>query len=253
MEFDLFGWGGRAFSAAVLIPYFAWGIYTLRLRFRYHEELAPKTEALTLLAVGVFFCVEMALVRAYIGRQMPLYYTFAILGVVVSGVALYGPLVVSLVSLVLVDLVVPAERSKTHEPRYAPAEALERAADYEGALREYMVIARIFPRDPTALVRIGDMYTKLSQPAEAAQWFERALRYIDTPQKSLQVTNRVSEIYNRQLGRPLDAIRVMEAYLAKFPAAEYAESVRERMLRLKGQPEGDLNAVSTPEAVRPPL
>ncbi|NTV80676.1 MAG: hypothetical protein HGA24_04550, partial [Candidatus Aminicenantes bacterium] len=48
----------------------------------------------------------------------------------------------------------PGERSKTHEPQYAPAEALERDEDYDGALREYMVIARIFPKDPTALLRI---------------------------------------------------------------------------------------------------
>jgi tetratricopeptide (TPR) repeat protein len=223
-------------SGLVLIPYLGWGIYTLRLRFRFHEEIAPRTEAITLVLVALFYALETFLLHGYLAR-LHAYFFFALLGLIVSGAALYGPMAVSLMSHLLVDAIIPAERSTTHEPRYGPAEALERAADYDAALREYLVIARIFPREPAALIRIGELQAKLNRPEEAAHWFERALVHLDSAEQSLQVTNRVCEIYGRILGRPEEAARVLEAYLDRFPEAAYARSVRERIARLK-QPAG---------------
>ncbi|MCX5771231.1 MAG: hypothetical protein NTZ09_13320, partial [Candidatus Hydrogenedentes bacterium] len=163
---------------------------------------------------------------------VPLFMIFAILGLFVSGAALYGPLGVSFFSRLLVDLVMPAERSKTHEPRYAPAEALERDCDYAGALNEYLVIARVFPRDPAVLARIGEIHMKIEQPQEAVRWFERALVCIDSAEKSLQVTNRLCTIYSRQLQSPLETQRLLAEYIGKFPDTPYAVSVRERLARL---------------------
>jgi len=232
IEFDLLGLGGRILSGLLLIPFVGWGIYTLRLRFRYHEDIHLGVEAITLGAVAIFYAIEIYLLREYMGYRH-VFYIFAVLGLVVSGAALYGPMGSSLLSQLVVDTIAPGERSKTREPRFAPAEALERENDYEGALREYMVIARIFPQEPAVHVRIADAYMMLSRPEEAVRWFERALRCIASPEKSLQITNRLCEIYGRQLGRPDEVARLLSAYLDRYPEAEYAVSVRERLRRLE--------------------
>ncbi len=231
-ELGIIELGSGALSALLLIPYFAWGIYTLRVRYRYHEDLSIVTEAITLLAVAVFYAVETVLLHTSMKHSGP-YFVFAVLGLTASGTALYGSTAISLASQLLVDVVAPAERSKTREPRYGPAEALEREGDYEGALREYMVLARIFPKEPQILMRIGDLYMTLSRCEEAAPWFERALDRLTVPEKSLQITNRLCEIYSRHLDRPQDSIRLLEAYIAKFPNEEYVESVTARLSRLR--------------------
>jgi len=219
-------------SGVALVPYFGWGIYTLRLRYRYHEELTFAAEAGTLGAVFVFYVIELMLFRMTL-NNMPLQLMFAILGLILSGAALYGPMLVSLGSRLVVDVIVPGDRSVTNEPRFGPAEALERQGDYEGALQEYLVISRIFPRESSVLLRIANTMVRLSREEEAVNWFERALSFMNSPEKSLQVTNRLSSMYNNQLGRPADSVRVLEAYLVKFPKSEYAESVGERLQRMK--------------------
>jgi len=231
-EFDLVGWGARILTGVALIPYFVWGLYTLRLRYRYHEELPLAAEAATLLALALFYIVEFYLLGVAT-RHMAVYYAFAVLGLTVSGAALYGHLLISLVSRLLVDTIMPAERAATREPQYAPAEALEREGDHEGALREYLVIARIFPREATAFLRIGNLYVELERPEDAVQWFERGLALLDSADRSLRIVNRLCAIYTRQLERPEDARRLLRGYLDKYPATEYAESVHKRLERLQ--------------------
>ena len=230
--FDLFGAGGRVLSGIILIPYFAWGIHTLRIRYVHHHEITVLAQAATLAAVAAFFAVESFLLRAYMAHT-PALFLFALLGLVVSGAALYGQMAISLSSQVLVDLVMPRERAGTLEPRYGPAEALQRDGDYEGALQEYLVIARIFPKDSTTQVRIAGLYVRLANFEEAARWFERVLDRIDSAEKCLHVTNRLSRLYLRDLDRRADAARVLAHYLERFPDAEHAPSVRERVQRLE--------------------
>lgn len=222
--------GGKLLTAVAFVPYFGWGIYTLRRRYRYHEDMSMRLEGLTVLALALFFAVETYLLHRFMDDS-PGYFFFALLGLLVSGAALYGSMMISLSSQVIIDVILPAERSKTFEPSYAPAEMLERAEDYEGALKEYLVIARMFPREPVALLRIAESYIRLGRPGDAAQWFERALNHIDSPERALQVANRLCEVYNRQLERPDEAVRVLETYLQRYPEAEYAESVRQRLKR----------------------
>lgn len=224
-------------SGALLVPYAGWGIYTLRLRYRYHHDFTPISEAFTLLFVAIFFIVEMHLVRRCMGR-MPLYYMFSILGLVVSSAALYGPMLVSALSRLLVDLLFPPEPSKTHEPRYAPAEALERDGDYEGAIREYTTIARIFPREPAAFLRIADLKARMDMHEEAAAWFERVIPLLKSPDTMLPAVNRLCEIYCRKLGRMEDGASVLTKYLDVFPDGDLSERVRarrERILREIGE------------------
>ena len=229
--FDFFDGVGTFFWVLFLIPYVGWGFYTLRLRYRYHEELPLRTEAITAGFILIFYLVELYLLKWSLA-SVPVFMIFAILGLFVSGAALYGPLGISLCSRLLVDLLMPAERSKTREPRYAPAEALERDGDYGGALNEYLVLARVFPREPTVLTRIGEIHMKLDHPQEAVRWFERALVCIESAEKSLLVTNRLCTIYSRQLGSPHETRRLLAEYIEKFPDTPYAVSVRERLARL---------------------
>jgi tetratricopeptide (TPR) repeat protein len=219
-------------SVILLIPYFGWGLYVLRQRFRHDLELNHALEVATLAGLAVFYAIEIALLRSAM-QGLPVLFFFALLGLVVSSAALYGPMLVSLISFVIVEAVMPIEHSPVNEPRYGPAEALERQGDYEGAIKEYMVIARVFPKDPTAALRVADNYMKLGQPEEAAPWFERALVRLDSPQKSLLVANRLSDVYTRHLDRPADGLRVLEEFVGRYPSAEQAEHVRQRIKGLQ--------------------
>lgn len=220
-------------SLLFMAPYFAWGLYTLRLRYLKHEELSPKTEALTVAAVVALIAFEMYSLRG-LAKDWPLLYVFSSLGLLVSAVALYGHMLVSLISRVFVDALMPAEDQGADMPQFGPVDALEHLGDYEGALQECYVIARLFPREPSVAVRIGDLQCKLDQPEEAVGWFERALPYIYDSEAALRVTNRLADIYQRELGRKSDTVRVLEGYVKRFPKSERIETVRARIERLTG-------------------
>ncbi len=226
-------------SIALLVPYLGWGIYTLRRRFRFHDEFNVVTEVVTLIAVGLWFASEIALMRQYM-REQPALFIFAVLGLFVSGTALYGPMLTSLISHMIVDVIMPVDKSDPNQPRYGPGEALERQGDYEGAIGEYMVIARMFPKDPTAAVRIADNFTKIGQFINAAPWFERSLELLDSPEKSLPVINRLADICIQRLNQPERAAAAFEMFLSRYPDAEYASSVQQRLARLE---EGEHPAV----------
>ena len=232
MDFDLDQDGAMILSLIGLIPYFGWGIYALRLHYRYHEDLKPVVAAITLVAVSLFYLLQTILLRVFLQDQ-PGYFLFALMGLFVSGAALYSNMAVSLLSQLLVDAIVPGDRSKTNEPRYGPGEALERLGDYDGAIDEYLIIARIFPKEPKPLLHVADNYVKLEKPGEAVRWFERALRLIKDPDDALQVVNRACSIYLRNLNQPMDAIRVLEDYLEKFSGSEFVSVVETRIERIE--------------------
>jgi tetratricopeptide (TPR) repeat protein len=215
-------------SAALLVPYFGWGIYVLRQRLRHDAELNHLLELATLGGLAVFYVLEISLLTEVMGHSYTIFF-FSILGLVVSSAALYGPMLITLLSDVIVESVMPAGLTPAHEPKYGGAEALERQGDYQGAVKEYMIIARVFPKDPTAAIRIADNLVKLGRLDEAAEWFERGLVRIDTPQKSLMVTNRLYDLYHRHLGMPERARDLLVDYLDKYPQAEQAVYVRERL------------------------
>ncbi len=215
-------------SVGLLIPYFGWGVFTLRARYQFHEELHRSAEIATLLSVAVFFSIELSLMGRWMG-DMPLFYAFAALGLTVSAAALYGPILVSVTSLLFVNVVLPDHDDGADQPQFGPAEALERAGDYEAALKEYMVIARIFPSDVSTALKTADTYVKLEQYEDAAKSLERGLRLITDEERSLRVTNRLAEMYTRHLESPNDARRVFESYLDTYPGSERADGIRTRL------------------------
>ena len=116
--------------------------------------------------------------------------------------------------------------------------------DYEGAYAECLVIARVFPKDPSVALRVARNLVELERLEEACQWFERGLRGIDDADRSLHVVNRLSDIYLRRLDRQSDAIRVLQEYVTQFPNAEHAETVRGRIRRLNDREVAATGSVS---------
>ena len=215
-------------SALLLIPYLLWGIYALRHTLLYKQEMRPRTEGITLVLLLLFFIFQHHLLKMWL-YDSPLKYIAALMGLFASAVALYGPMAVSLSTHMLVDMMMPKGNYSVQVPQYSSGEAFERVGDYEGAVREYMTVARMFPKDPTAALRVGDNLAKAGDMDEAATWFERGLETLDSPEQSLSVTNRLFSMYSGQLAKPDKAREVLEKYLAKFPDAEYTESVRQRL------------------------
>jgi tetratricopeptide (TPR) repeat protein len=161
----------------------------------------------------------------------------AVLGLLASLLALYGPMLMSLGSHVLVDAVMPSGTPVSHTPKYGAAEGFEQKGDYEAAAREYMAVARMFPKESRASLRAGDNLMKLDRPEEAVLWLKRGLNFLTDAEESLRVVNRIAEIYLRRLERPEEAKEVFQAYLERYPDAEYAASVRRRLALLGAPPE----------------
>ncbi len=217
------------FVSAISFALFAlWGVYALDRKYRQHHELPVMAQAVTLLCLILFFAFEMAQLRIWF-RDMPVGYLFTGLGLLVSGMALYGHMAVSLTSRIIVDVVVPGDDSAPDRPRFGPAEMLERQRDFEGAVQEYLVLARIYPRNATIYTRIADNLMTLERPEEAVDWFERALNHVTSDDQALLLVNRLAEVYSRKLGRPGDAQNALEAFLSKHPDSPSAEALRARL------------------------
>lgn len=231
-----------------MIPFFAWGVYTLRIRFQFHEDFAPKVEAITLGSLALFLTIQIILLDMRLADS-PVLYLFSVIGLVASTAALYGPMFVSVVSHLLVNLVSHAQPGDMDTPHYTSAESFEEVGDHEGALREYLVIVRTYPKDASALLRVANSHTKLAQYNEAAEFFEKGLALLEDEERALRITNRLSEIYSRQLDRAEDAIRVLENYQVKYPDSARRDTIIRRLSRL--QETGPSVVASTPEGAPP--
>ncbi|HOF40222.1 MAG TPA: hypothetical protein PLD73_09125 [Candidatus Hydrogenedentes bacterium] len=239
-------------SGLLLIPYLCWGVYILRERFHHQAELSVACEAITFLGLVVFFVIEFAMLSMWLSRS-PVLFLLAVFGLLASLLALYGPMLMSLGSHMLVGAVMPSGAPLSHTPKYGAAEGFEQKGDYEAAAREYMAVARMFPKEAKASLRAGDNLIKLDRVEEGVVWLKRGLHYLTEPEESLRVVNRIAEIYHRRLDRPDEAKEAFRDYLSRFPDAEYADSVKRRLARLGG-PETPNNAEKTsPRPGDPPI
>lgn len=219
-------------SVILLIPFLGWGIYTLHVRFKRKEELKFLVEGATLVGVILFLAVEMALLRASLGHLIG-FQVAAALGLFLAAGALYGHIVLSLLSHAFVGMFWPSGHNTPQTPKYGAAEALEQQGDYEGAVAEYEAVARAFPKDPRAALRMGDNLARLGRPENAAPWFERAFERMTSPEKCVSVAFRLYEIYSRELEQPEQARRLLERYLERFPESKHAEAVQRKLDGLK--------------------
>jgi tetratricopeptide (TPR) repeat protein len=218
-------------STVLLVPYLAWGIHLLVRRFRYHEEEPPLLEAATLLFVLLFVVLQVVLLRAYMPNEF-LDFIFAVLGLIVSAAALYGHVLVSFLSRGIVDMMTPDPDGAVDVPRLGPAQALERCEDFEGALQECLVLARIYPRDPGVQMHIAQNLQKLARFEESAAWYEKASLNSTSHEPRLLLAIRAVEVFQRDLQRPEEAVQVLERYLEGTPDGPNESHVRDHIARL---------------------
>lgn len=216
-------------SLALMVPFLGWGVYTLRVRYQYHEELHRSVEWITVGSVAAFFLAEMSLLRTWMVEQHPLMFALTALSLTVSMAALYGPIMVSLASSMFVQALMPSMDTVVDTPQFGPAESLERLGDHEGALQEYLVIARIFPKNTDTALRIGNKLEKLDRPEEASKAFERAFQLSSDEAQCLGIANRLHALYKDQLNEPAQAKAVLKRYLERFPDTQRADSIIRRM------------------------
>ena len=234
-------------SAMLMLPFFAWGVYTLRDRYVLHGEMPRRVEVGTLGGVVAFYIVQLLLIKLWMGG-IEVLYIFTLLGLLVASSALYGPTLVSVASQVLVDLIHPPAEDHTHTPHFGPAEALEEVGDFDGALREYMVLARIFPKHAETALRTGHALAELARYDEAVEALERGLAMLEEPERALMITNRLSDVYLRELDREGEARRVLSSYLRRFPDSMRVQSVRKKLDRIS-----NMAAADTGDAASDPL
>ncbi len=210
-----------------LIPFFGWGLFSLHWKYRRREDWPLWVEALTVAGLAVFYALEIDELRVWLQHQRIAYF-FSVLGLFVAGLALYGHVVVSLLSRLIVEVVAPGEEDSRDRPRFGPAEILERQGDWEGALQEYLILLRIFPRNPMINQRAAECCMQLKRPEEAVKWMERAMRDHPPDEKILPLLSRICEIYDRVLRRPDDARKVLDRFLVERPAFPLADEVQAR-------------------------
>ena len=218
-------------AAALLVPFVGWGVYALHCHYRARREWRASLEAATLVGVTLFFAVEVVVLRD-LTREENILYVFALLGLLVAGVALYNHVAVSFVSRLVVDFVTHADEHAPDKPRLGPALFLERQRDYEGALNEYLILARIYPGNPTVQQHIAENLLQLERASEAAVWFERAFDNAESEQDALLAADRLSEIYERKLAQANAARAVYARFLKRFPRSQHAELVGKHVDRI---------------------
>jgi tetratricopeptide (TPR) repeat protein len=219
------------FSVLLMLPFLGWGVYTLRIRYVRHDELPRRVEVWSLLGVLAFLSVELILLRVWMGN-VEVFYAFTALSLAAASTALYGPMFVSVASRTAVSMIHPPHDREVHEPQFNIAEALESQGDYDGALREYMVIARIFPRDSETAFRVAHLLCELGRYQEAAASFERGLRLATDAERAVLATNRLADVYRDRLDRPDDAVRILEEYVDRFSESSHVALVQRRLERI---------------------
>lgn len=225
---------------ASLVPYFCWGVYAMHARFLRHHDWPIHIEAATLAAIAVFYAFAFPLLRQYLA-DAPAAMLFAMLGLFASGAALYGHMAISLTAKLVVDAVThggaPAEG-----PRLGPAEALERVQDYEGAIAEYLILARMYPNDVPVKLRMAECLLRLQRPEDAAYWLDRALEKSDTQASRSIVVTRLADVAVRELQDVDRARRALEAYLGVFPEAPDRDAILMRLNALDRSPDEPANS-----------
>lgn len=226
----------------LLVPFFGWAIFLLRRRFQFHEENSLALEVMTTAALGLFLWIEIIILRISFGSQMLLYLA-ALLGLLVSACALYAHVLISLASRILVDMASPRGENAAYQPRFGPVDALERNEDYEGALQEYLVLARIYPRNYEVLSRTARVEAILGHHEEAVTWYLRARKRASRADEALAVVNQLCLLYDTHLEQPAEADRVLVQFIQDYPDSPDREIVVERLERRANRADFSLSAM----------
>lgn len=210
-----------------IAAFVAFGVWSLHQRFRRLEEWRLRTQLLVLMAIAVFYVIEIGVLRLSL-RDDPVYFIFSLLGLFVAGLALYGHIVVSVLSQLLVELLAPDISGASDTPRLGPAEALERQNDWDAALQEYYVLARIYPDNPLVCTRIANNLARLNRQAEAVPWLKYAVKYSKRPEDCLALSRRLFDTCTA-LGWFAQAGQALASFLRRFPNHPSATRIEEEL------------------------
>ncbi len=216
-----------ATALAGYVVFVVFGIWSLHQRFRRLEEWSLRTQLLTLSGLLFFYVVETTVLRRALHDNI-VFFIFALLGLFVAGLALYGHIVVSVLSRLLVELVAPDNPAAPDIPRLGPAEALERQGDWNGALQEYYILARIYPDQTLLYTRIANNLIRLERKDDASSWLKRAIKHSKRPDECLALSRRLFDIY-KGLGRPELARQALTAFLKRFPEHAASDHIRKQL------------------------
>jgi hypothetical protein len=219
------------FITLLLVPYLGWGIYTLRLRYRFHSELESWAEWLTLVGVFAVNFAFLSVMKTDMGHN-PGFFAFTMLAMLTTFAALYGPMLVSRISHSFVEFTHPDQIPEKIHPDFSPAESLEGIGDWDGALQEYTVLARIFPREPEPVLRMANTLIELNRFGEAASMMERGLSQLEDETRSLRLTYRLVSVCSEQLGDIDRSVVAIDSYIGTYPNSEKIEALEKRKNRL---------------------
>lgn len=215
----------------LLLLFFGWGVHTLNRRLRYRDEFSLRTEVVTLSAVLLFFVFEIEQLRILL-RESILMQVFGVVALFVSGMALYGHMLISFGTRLLVEAVSQGEDFAPDQPRFGPAEILERQNDFDGALQQYLVLARMFPSHAAVSLRIAQCHLRLGRPQEGVKWFQRSLQFSQEEQERRTVLNQLCEVLENPLGEREKARRLLVDHIERFPNCPALTSLQRRIERL---------------------
>lgn len=209
--------------------FLAFGTWSLHKRFQKHEEWPLRTQMLVLSGVAIFYLLEIPTLR-FVLHESVIQFIFALLGLLVAGLSLYGHIIVSVISRLLVEFLVPDNPTAAVTPRLGPAEALERQEDWEGALNEYYILARIYPRNALICVRAANNLLRLNREEEAVAWFERAIKYTDKPEDNLMLVRRLCDTLET-LHQPEHIKEILLRFAERFSDYESARTITKELAK----------------------
>jgi len=219
------------FVLLLIVPYLGWGVYTLRLRYHDHTELKSPIEWATLISVFFVNVLFLNTMKTDLGHS-PGFFFFTMLALVASFSALYGPMLVSRISHSFVEFTHPEQMPDNVGPDFSPAESLEAIGDWDGALQEYTVLARIFPKEPEPVLRMADSLMELTRYDEAVSMMERGLVRLNDETRALRLTYRLVALCSEELDDIERSVRVIDAYMERYPDSDKLEILENRKARL---------------------
>lgn len=203
------------FGGILLALFLGVGIWSLHGRFHRQEEWGVGRQLVLLGAVIVFCSLEIMTLRELMDDDIVLF-IFSLLGLLVSGMALYGHLVISLLSRLLVELILPDHPATRDQPRLMPAEKLEKQGNWQGALEEYLILAHMYPGHGVVLSRITRNLIHQKRFMEALHWFERLIKHARRAEEASELLKQLITVFTEQ--RDLPSLRnTILLFLQRFP------------------------------------
>ncbi|MCX8065240.1 MAG: tetratricopeptide repeat protein [Candidatus Hydrogenedentes bacterium] len=189
-------------------------------------------DVFSLLLMFLILGIELIQLKEWL-KNYPLYYIFSFLGLLITVTALYSPNLVSVITSIALSLTNPGEESAPDIPRFGPAEILEKKRDYEGALMEYMVLARIYPYHSAVYIRIANVLEKLGRLEEGMDWLRRSWKYLNKDSELYSIVARYCDLAEK-LDMKQDAIKFIDMFLDKYPDSKFTENLTKRKELLIG-------------------